>query len=222
MFQNLMKIPLFHGVTYQKLSEIIGKHRFNFLKFNRGETIIPAGEPCTHLTTVVSGKVRTSIISADSRVEISQTIEAPETLAPDYLFGRTTRHPATVTALDNCGIMQIQKNDYVDILNSDSVFLFNFLNILSMDAQLSAGGLLSLTDGDLKKRIAYWIVATTQNNSKDITLESRGCNLSQVFGVTPGELTSALSGMMADGLVTFSPTRIEATDRRQLLALLKQ
>lgn len=34
MFEILMGVPLFHGVTYQKMSEIIGKHRFHFLKYD--------------------------------------------------------------------------------------------------------------------------------------------------------------------------------------------
>lgn len=44
MFQNLMQMPLFHGVTYQKLSEIIGKHPFHFQKFTGKDNIISAGD----------------------------------------------------------------------------------------------------------------------------------------------------------------------------------
>lgn len=44
MFEILMGVPLFHGVTYQKMSEIIGKHRFHFLKYDDGQQIIGAGE----------------------------------------------------------------------------------------------------------------------------------------------------------------------------------
>lgn len=221
MFQPLMQMPLFHGVSYNRLSEIIGKHRFHFLKYADKEKIISAGDPCTHLSTVVSGKVRVTVSSGDDRVKVSQTLEAPEPIAPDFFFGRTTRYPASVTAIGDCGIMQIEKNDYIDIINSDRIFLFNFLNMLSMNAQLSTDGVLALTSGDLRKRIAYWIVALTQLNGKDITMECRQRDLYSVFGVQRQSLTAALSEMKDARMLDFTPARIEVVDRRLLLKLLE-
>lgn len=223
MFRTLMQMPLFHGVSYNKLSEIIGKHRFHFLKFADKETIISAGDSCTHLSTVVSGKVRVTACDPDGHLFISQTLEAPEHIAPDFLFGRTTTYPVSVIASGTCGIMQIEKKDYVEIINSDSVFLFNFLNMLSTNAQLSTEGIISLSagDGDLKKRIAYWIIALTQHNGKEITLECRQRDLHSVFGVSRQSLTDSLTEMKSTGMIDFSPSRIDVNDRRLLLRFLE-
>lgn len=163
-----------------------------------------------------------TIASADQRVKVSQTLDAPEILSPDFFFGRTTRYPGTVTAIDQCGIMQIDKQDYLEIINSDSVFLFNFLNIISMDAQLATDGVLALTSGDLRKRIAYWIVALTQRNGRDIVMECRQRDLYSVFGVPRQSLTAALAEMKESGLVEYTPTVIEVPDRRRLLSLLAE
>lgn len=220
MFQTLMEMPLFHGVSYNKLSEIIGKHRLHFLKYEKNETIISAGDLCSNLSTVVSGKVRVNIASADRRVNVSQTLEAPEIIAPEFFFGRTTRYPATVTAIDTAGIMQISKKDYVEIINSDPVFLFNFLNILSMNAQLATEGVMALTSGDLHKRIAYWIVALTQNNGKEIRMECRQRDLYSVFGVPRQSLVAALAEMKAAGVLDYSASAIDVADRRKLLGIL--
>lgn len=222
MFEILMGVPLFHGVTYQKMSEIIGKHRFHFLKYDDGQQIIGAGEQCTHMKTIVSGKVRVSVSNSDNRVRVSQTLEAPDIIAPDFFFGKTTRYPASVCALGPCGIMQIDKNDYLDIINSDSVFLFNFLNLLSVNAQLSLEGVLALTSGDLRKRIAYWIVALTQRNGRDIVMECRQKDLYGVFGVPRQSLLAALSEMKAEGLLDYSTSRISVTERRRLADLLTE
>lgn len=221
MFQTLMQMPLFHGVSYNKLSEIIGKHRFHFLKYADREKIISAGETCTHLSTIVSGKARVTICSPDERVKVSQTLEAPEPIAPDFFFGRTTRYPASVAAIGECGIMQIEKNDYIEIINSDRVFLFNYLNMLSINAQLSTDGVLALTSGDLRKRIAYWIVALTQLNGKEITMECRQRDLYAVFGVQRQSLTAALGEMKESGILEFTATRIDVSDRKSLIKLLE-
>lgn len=220
MFQTLMQMPLFHGVSYNKLSEIIGKHRFHFLKYANGENIIEAGAPCSHLTALVSGKAKMTLKCNDGRVEVFQTLEAPEPIAPDFLFGRTTRYPATVSAIGPCGIMKIEKNEYLDIINSDNVFLFNLLNLLSMKAQMLTDGVKSIASGELKKRIAYWIVALTQHNGKEISLECRPNELHSIFGVSQQSLDSALTEMKTSGLIEFSHNRIDVTDRRLLLDLI--
>ena len=118
--------------------------------------------------------------------------------------------------------MQIDKNDYLDIINSDSVFLFNFLNLLSVNAQLSLEGVLALTSGDLRKRIAYWIVALTQRNGRDIVMECRQKDLYGVFGVPRQSLVAALSEMKAEGLLDYSTSRISVTERRRLADLLTE
>ncbi len=220
MFRTLMEMPLFHGVSYQKLSEIIGKHRFHFLKFTDKERIISADDPCTHLSTIVSGKVRVTIESADQKVKVAQTLEAPEIISPEFFFGPSTRYPGTVTAIDTCGIMQIEKKDYIDIIKSDSIFLFNFLNILSQNAQLSTNGVLALTSGDLRKRIAYWIIALSQRNGKDITMECRQRDLYSVFGVPRQSLSATLADMKAEGLLDYTATGIEVFNRRKLFEVL--
>lgn len=220
MFEKLMELPLFHGVSYQKISEILGKHRFHFMKFADGETILEAGEPCTHLMTIISGAVRSTIDGADGKVKVSQTLEAPEIVAPDFFFGKRTTSPSTIVAKGDCGIMKIDKRDYINIIKSDTVFLFNFLNILSMHAQLSTDGVLALTSGDLRKRIAYWIVALTQRGGKDIVMECRQRDLYAVFGVPRQSLVAALDEMQTAGLVEFTPTSIAVGNRRMLVDFL--
>ncbi len=222
MFETLMKVPLFRGVSFNKMSEIIGKHRFHFLKYADGEQIIGAGEQCTHMKTVVSGKVRITVANAENRVRVSQTLEAPDIIAPDFFFGLTTSYPGTVVAQGDCGIMQIDKADYLDIINSDAVFLFNFLNLLSLNAQVSMEGVLSLTSGDLKKRIAFWIVALTQRNGTDIVMDCRQRDLYSVFGVPRQSLLATLSEMKERDLLDYSTTRIVVSDRKRLADLLSE
>lgn len=220
MFEKLMELPLFHGVSYQKISEILGKHRFHFMKFSDGQVITNVGDPSTHLMTIISGSVRSTVSGEDGKVKVAQTLTAPEIVNPDFFFGKRTTSPATIVAQGDCGIMQIEKRDYVGILTSDNVFLFNFLNILSMHAQLSTEGVLALTSGDLRKRIAYWIVALTQTGGTEIVMECRQRDLYSVFGVTRQSLVAALEEMKLAGLLDFSASSIIVTDRRRLAEFL--
>ena len=217
MYETLMGLPTFAGASRQKLIELVGKYKFHFLKYAPGETIVSKGDPCTHLKSIITGQVRMTLANDSARFCVSQTLSAPDVICPDFFFGKTTTYPASVTALTDAGIMQIDKNDYLRIINSDPVFLFNYLNMLSLNAQLSVEGILALTSGDIAKRIAYWIAALTQKNGTDITLECRQRDLYAVFGVPRQSLVAALDSMQDQGLITYTTRVIKVTDRRRLI-----
>lgn len=221
MYDIMMDLPLFKGVSRERVSEIVGGTKMHFLKYLAGENIVQPEQECTHLKFVISGSVRSSITNTGiQRFTVSQTLRAPDVIAPEFLFGRSTHYPCTVTSNDTVGILQIEKNDYVKILNSDRVFLYNFLNLLSMNAQKGVDGILSFTSGTLDERLAYWIIALTQNSGTDITLTCRQRDLYLLFGVQRSSFIATLDSMTERGYITYGPGVINVLDRARLFELL--
>ena len=220
MYEILMALPLFHGVSYAKLSEVVGNTKLHFLKYLDGEKIVEAGDPCTHLKFLISGSARLSIVNSAGRFRVSQTIDAPDVIAPDFLFGRATSYPCSAVATGPTGLLQISKMDYVRLLGSDQIFLFNFLNLLSVNAQKTVDGVLALTTGSLEERIAFWIVALTQRGGKDITLTCRQRDLYAFFGVQRSSFIATLESMKERGLIDYSATEIAVNSRADMLDLL--
>ncbi len=221
MYEMLTGLPLFHGASYERISEIIGNTKFHFLKYLSGETIVTEGDPCTHIKFIISGSARSSISNHNGRFTVSQTLDAPDVIAPEFLFGRTTQYPCTVTALEPTGILQIEKSDYLRILNLDRIFLFNFLNTLSMNAQKGIDGIMALTTGNLEERIAYWIIALTQRSGKDIALTCRQRDLYALFGVQRTSFLATLESMKSRGIIDYDQNEIRVKSRPDLLAILQ-
>lgn len=217
MYEILLGLPIFAGVSHQKISDVVGKYKFHFLKFNPGDTIVSEGELCTHMKCVITGSVKLSTVTPNGKLTVEQTISAPDLITPDFFFGRTTHYPASVKAIDNVGILQLDKKDFINIINSDKIFLLNYLNILSMNAQLSMEGVLSLTSGELEKRIAYGIIALTQNNGKDIRIKGKLCDLQAALGVNEQQLRLALNTLTGHGIITFSKDEVSVLNRRELM-----
>ena len=222
MFELLMNLPLCRGVRRSRIAEVVGSAKFHFLKYPKGETVVRAGEECTHLAFVISGSVRSEISNSSKRFSVSQTLKAPSAIAPDFLFGRTTRYPGTVVALTDCSILKISKVDYIRILNADQVFMFNFLNTLSVNAQNALDLILPLTSGGLDERIAFWIIALTQPGSEDIELTCKTRDLCNLFSVQRNVFDAACHEMEQRNLIRYSPRKIEIVDRREMLSLLER
>lgn len=221
MFDILMGLPLFRGVSRDRIAKTVGTVKFHFLKYLPGETVVEAGTNCTHIKFIISGSARSSIVNPDGRFKVSQTLTAPDVIAADSLFGRATVYPCQVKAVEPTGILQIAKSDYIKILNSDEVFMFNYLNLLSMNAQKSVSGVLAITTGSIEERIAFWILALTQPGGIDIELECRRRDLYSFFGVQRSSFTAALDEMKSKNLIDYTRNCIHILDRRSMVELIE-
>jgi len=220
IYELLVSLPLMQGVSKAKLLDIVGKTKFHFLKFLPDEVITDINAPCSHVRFLLSGCVRSSITDREMKFQVSQTINAPAMLSPEYLFGKTPFSPAKVVAKDTAGILQIDKNDYLKMLYSDPAFLFNFLNVLSSSAQRSVEGLLAITSGNLEERIAYWIASLSQPKGTEIVLSCRQRDLYSLFGVQRSSLIAALESMKERGIINYTNTEIEVLSRPALIDIL--
>ena len=217
IYELISGLALFSGATKEKILEIAGTTKFHFLKYLEGETVVKPGDQCTHLKFIISGKVRSSITSADGRFVVSQTLTAPNVIAPDYIFGRHTEYPCSVAAIEPTSILQIEKMEYLKILNSDRIFLINYLNYISRNAQKGVDGVLAVATGSLEERIAVWIICMTQSGATDVELVCRQRDLYSLFGVQRSSFIGVLDSMAARNLIKYTNDRIIVIDRPGLI-----
>ena len=220
MYEKLMELPLFQGVSRDKLSELIEKTPFHFVKYNKGQQIVSANDNCTHIRFIISGDVRIDISSTNRRGAVSETLSGPDVIGADYLFGRNTFYPFNATALTECGILQIVKADFINILMSDKVFLFNMLNMLSRNSQKSTFGIMALSSGSIAERLAFIVTSLTQKGSKDIKIVYKQKDLCSILGVQRSSLIHALEKMNIDGVIDYTMTEIKVNSREALLEIL--
>jgi len=169
---------------------------------------------------VINGSLRITTANSTGRFRVAQTVTGPDVVGAEYLFGRITRCPSLVEASGPVGVVKIAKADFIAMMRADEVILFNYLNLLAAGSQLRVDGILSLTDGLLEERIAFWIVALTQRNGRDIVLSCRQRELSTFFGVQRSVFIATLDDMVRRGIITYTPSEIRPVSREALVRLL--
>lgn len=220
MFDTLLELPLFKGVSRELMSDLAGRMKFHFVKYEAGATIINEGEACDAMRFIVAGDACVRFAGYDGKFAVEQTISGPDLITPDYLFGLTTTYPCSVTALTTVSTLQFSKADYLNILHADRVFLLNFLNYLSMDAQKCVGGALAITTGEVEQRIASCLVSLSQPRARNIVMWCAPEAMCRIFGADDSQLEQALKSMVRRGVIKRGPDCIRVTDRRRLTALL--
>lgn len=219
IFETLLDLPLLRGVSRERIAETAGATKFHFLKYRPGDVIIAPGQQFTHMVFLLSGRVRIATTSPDGRFCVGQTLTGPDVVLPHHLFGRITTSPGSATALDACSIMQVDKNSWLKILNSDPIFMLNYLNSLSCGTQNVVEGVLAVASGSVAERLAAWVVCMTQPGATDIVVGSTGRDLCSVFGVSRTSFASAMERLSERGLIRYANNEIVVNDRRDMLAI---
>lgn len=216
MYQQLMRLPLFQGVSAEKITGLVEKLPFHFLKYRNGETVLSAGDPCTHIKFIVSGRMRVVTPFENLRISLSQSLESPHVLAAEYLFGRNTVYPFTGTAEGNCGILQLRKSDYIKMVNSDKVFLFNILNYLSRNSQRFMAGMLDFKHGTVTERIALVAAVVTSQQSKQVTIKFLQKDFCTLLGTQRATLIHALETLQSEGIIDYDANQIKIINLQAL------
>ena len=209
MYELLMGLPLFQGVSHARISELIEKIKFHFLKYLENEQLIEKGDSCKQLKFLISGSVKLELTNNNKRIRIFETLSAPNVLGAEYLFGRSTVYPYNVSASPSAGIMQIEKADYLKILN-----------YLSRNSQTPMEAVLSLTSGSIAERFAFWIISLTHKDATDIVINCKQKDMYTMLGVQRSSFINTLTELQSDGIIDFTSTEIFIKDRERLADIL--
>ena len=219
MYQQLMQLPLFQGVSAEKITALVETLPFHFLKYRNGEQVCAVGDTCTHIKFVVSGQVRLETPFNALRVVMLQTVSNPHVLAPEYLFGKNTTYPYTVISDGACGILQLRKSDYIKMINSDKVFLFNILNYLSSGSQRYMTSPLNIKDGSVAERLASIVETLAMPGAMDVSFRYKQKDLCALLGTQRTTLVAMLNRLSDQDILDYDSSEMKILDLQGLLEI---
>jgi len=222
MYQQLMQLPLFQGVSTDVITALVEKLPFHFLKFSNGDQIFAAGDSCTHIKFIVSGRVKLETRFNHLRVVLTQVLTSPHVLAAEYLFGRETIYPYTAVADGTCGILQLLKSDYIKMVNSDKVFLFNILNYLSSGSQRSTTSALAASDGSVSERLAMLLDTLMVPGATDLEISYKQKDLCNLLGTQRTTLVATLDRLSDEDVIEYDSGCMKIIDQSKLIEIIRK
>ena len=136
MFDTLLQLPLFQGISTENLTLILEKTRLHFVKKAAGEVIAKSGHPCDTLIYILRGQVeKTTRGQAHTSYRVSEILNAPYLVEPASLYGKSTHFRSTYTASSDVDIMSISKQALNEVLLKNDIIVFNYLNLLCRRVQ---------------------------------------------------------------------------------------
>ncbi|MBD5356609.1 MAG: cyclic nucleotide-binding domain-containing protein [Bacteroides sp.] len=217
MYETIMDLPLFKGVSKAHVSLFLEKTNIDFCNYEAGEVLIEAGDPVTMVKFVITGGVRVMRTFHSLPIKVEETCGPGTVLGADRLFGISTGYAYDVRSIGKTSIMQFSKEQYVNLLHSDRIYMFNFFNYLSLRAQRQVETISDYAGSDLHSRLSIIVSGMTLPTSSDISIIISDDTL-RIFGKMSAEEVEAWKETaIKKRLISCSHDRINILSRRDFL-----
>ena len=216
----LASLPLFMGMSQEELGAIMAQSRIDFKKYDAGKTIVKRGDPCGKLIIVNSGDILCQTRSDDGAYGMEEVLSAPVMMQINGIFGRFQVYTHTVKALTPVSTLTFEKEEIQKLLASSLIFRLNLATILSTKLQkreqklweqqyIPQGSTDAEKDLDtLQHRIKEFLRQRCLTPIGTKTFFIKMTTLGTILGKRRQEISIALNGMQAQGLVKLSRGKI--------------
>lgn len=187
-------------------------------RFERGERIASQGDKISHLYMLSKGKVKAEMISQSGLMLSIEEISAPYPLAVAFLFADNNRFPVDVTALEECEVILISKDEIARKMAECSGFLQGFMTFTANKTHFLSERLKIFSQKGIKAKIAYYILLRDKNGTFD--LGQSIASLAEYFAVERPSLSRAISEMARDGIIEFESGKGKILDYNKIKELL--
>ena len=202
MYESLLCLPYFQGMSKDDITAILGKVTLEFKRYSDGDVIFSKGEKCDKFTILTQGTVSGISNSPDNSYTITESLCAPFTIEPYSIFGYDTKYRRDYIAKGDCTILSIDKHYIYGELSRHDIFTINLLNIISRKTQQIEERIWNYDSTALHGRIAQFIanLCETQKGEKHISIKME--RLAALLCETRLNVSKALNEMQDTGHLT--------------------
>jgi CRP-like cAMP-binding protein len=138
-----------------------GDIRAQRVAFESGATIFRQGDPCTTILYVQAGSVRLSVVSHAGKEAVIAVLEVGDFFGEGCLTGQSVR-TATATAMSECDVLRIRRQEITRKLHSDQSFADSFVShILKRNTRMEED-LIDQLFNSTEKRLARTLLLLAQ------------------------------------------------------------
>lgn len=211
--QDLMKCPMFSGVTDEDLtflSEIVRQKNCD-----KGDILFSEGDVASGFYVLAEGRVKVYKLSADGKERILHIVQPGSSFSEAAIFG-DGHYPAYAEPLQPSRLLFFPKKDFLNLLHSKSQIAINMIGGLSRFLRQFASQVEQLTFQDVPARLARYILDLAGDEANVVTLPIPKGQLASNLGTVSETLSRTFRKLSDEKLITVEGKTITIDDRDSL------
>ena len=131
MFDTLLTLPLFQGLSHDDLTRILESTQLRFETLPPNSVIVRQDEICTGVTFVLDGQVESITYAADRSWSVEEILAAPAAIGIETLYGSSRTFHSFYRSHTQVRLLKVDKRTIAALTGYFEVFRINMLNYLS-------------------------------------------------------------------------------------------
>lgn len=219
MYDTLLQLPLFQGLSKNDITDILSKVKFHFKKYETGEYIFRQGDICTEVGFLLSGTLIAETVSNNHSYMFCEALSTACVIELYSLFGIRPSFHASYRAVSEVSVLTIDKCYLFDILGSYVPCSLNFSNIICTRSQYLYQRIWSDATGGLCTRFVQFLMQRSSRPAGYKLLRIKMEDLASLLSDRRINISRMLNALQADGLVNLRRKEIEIPALEKLLLL---
>jgi len=190
----LTKVSLFKGLNSDKITKYLTEADFKIKEYKKNEIVFFRGDILKKIIIIVKGTARGEMQKFNGDTIVINQMKAGEVLASAFLFGKNNVFPVDLIALENSEFLFLDKEKYLDLIQSDKRLLLNFIREISNKSQyLSKRIWFNFTHKTIEEKVLSYIKENAQDDK--IKFLPSISALAKKFEVTRPALSREISSL---------------------------
>jgi CRP-like cAMP-binding protein len=195
---------LFKDMSSEDLLTCLNYSNYIIKRYSKGNLLLLEGHKCEEIGILLKGllKVQTLYPSGKSLTFIQ--LKPGESFGEAIIFSKTSKCPATISAIEDSEIMYIKKWDLINCASKNHRFMENFLGLLSDRLLILNKKVKMLSLENIRQKIRYFLMKEYKiQKSNIIKVSLSRKEMAEYIGIQRPSLSRELSKMREEEIIEF-------------------
>ena len=219
--ESLVPCTLFKSMTTERIADVLSQTSAAVITYPKETIIALEGEPCHQLSIILSGQVVVKKVYGSGKSVTVTTMRAGDTFGEVMVYADQQLLPSTIMSLTSVELLQIPRNDILTLCRLDSLFLENFLRMLSNKVWLLNEKLKLLSYGSIRQKITGTLLDLyRKQGTVYLMMDYNRQELADQLGIPRPSLSRELAQMKSDGLIDYWMNHVRIMDLEALESIM--
>ncbi len=193
---RILACPLFEGISSASVEILSEEHNSEIQTFSEGEIIVSPDQKQKAIGCLLSGKAEISTPD-HGKPTLLRCLQIGEPFGVAALFSDHS-YVSRITAQKRCRVFFLRESAVRRLLETDSVFLYHYLEFLSSRIRFLNQKIGYLTAGSAERRLSLYLLS---QNTDTVALSGSVSELSERLDIGRASLYRAFEKLEKDGYI---------------------
>lgn len=217
MYDNILNLPLFQGLSKNTITQIIEKVKFQFEKLIPGQKIVSQGDVCNKLIYLISGEI--CCITRGNKFLLTEVERKSMLLEPSSLFGMDTTFQSSYIAYTDACVLIIDKKYILHELGRHEIFRLNYFNLLCNLTQNYKHRMQSSLNDSTENKVISFLCSKVNRLEGEKHIKIRMEDIADAISETRLNVSRVLNKFQEKQCLTLSRKEIHIPEMKDLISL---